>query len=128
MPARKGQIMPRGVTTGLRARAWWLMREKRRFTVPALLQIIADASQQDAASNIGKYTSALARAGYLVEEGREPSARHGDPGHKRYRLVRNTGPKAPVWRGSVRAVFDPNTGELHPVTSHPATVQEPGHE
>lgn len=116
----KGQTAPRTISHGLRPRAWWVMREQRRFTLPGLLAIVGDARQRDAASNLRKYLQALTRAGYLVEDGREPPACLTDPGVKRYRLVKNTGPKAPVWRASRKAVFDPNTGIETPIDQEAA--------
>lgn len=110
-----GQTAPRTQTFGLRARAWWVMRERRRFTVPGLLMIVADSRQRDAASNLRKYITTLTRVGMLVEDGREPPTSLTDNGAKRYRLIQNTGPKAPVWRPSRREVYDPNTGEAHPI-------------
>lgn len=117
-----GQTAPRTQTWGLRARAWWVMRERRQFTVQGLLRIVADSRHSDAASNLGKYVRALTRAGILAEDGREPPASPTDNGVKRYRLVRNTGPRAPVWRASQGKVYDPNTG-----TDHPLDAEEKGH-
>ncbi len=108
----KGQTAPRTKAFGLRARAWWVMRETPRFTLPGLLAIVANGSESDAESNLGKYILALARAGILALAGRDKPANPTDNGVKRYRLIKNTGPKAPVWRASVGEVFDPNTGEV----------------
>lgn len=110
----KGQTAPRGMTFGLRARAWWVMRETPMFTLPSLLAIVAKGSEADAVSNLGKYIRALARACILAEAGRDKPACLTDNGVKRYRLARNTGPKAPVWRASRGEVYDPNTGSVHP--------------
>jgi hypothetical protein len=118
----KGQHALRTKTFGLRARAWWVMREQRRFTLPGLLSIVADTRQRDAASNLRKYLGALTRAGILVEDGRDPPTNPTDNGVKRYRLAMNTGPQAPVWRASVRQVYDPNTDQVHSIT------QEAGHD
>lgn len=128
-----GQTAPRTVTQGLRARAWWVMREQKRFTLPGLLAIVADSRQRDAASNLGKYLRHLTQAGILAEDGRDAPARLTDNGVKRYRLVKSIGPKAPVWRASQNEVYDPNTGAVYPLT--PALSQgereqnaEAGHE
>jgi hypothetical protein len=116
-----GQTAPRTQAFGLRARAWWVMRETPRFTLPSLLAIVADGDEADAASNLGKYLRALSRAGILAETGRDQPASLTDNGVKRYRLARNSGPKAPVWRASRREVYDPNTGAVYPLA-------EAGHE
>jgi hypothetical protein len=112
----KGQHAPRNKAFGLRARAWWVMRETPRFTLPSLLAIVADGDEADAASNLGKYLRALSRAGILAETGRDKPACLTDNGHKRYRLAVNRGPKAPVWRASRSEVYDPNTGAVYSLT------------
>jgi hypothetical protein len=87
------------------------MRETPRFTVTDLLAIVADGREADAASNLGKYLRALSRAGILAEVGRAKPASLTSNGEIIYRLVRNTGPKAPVWRASRGEVYDPNSGK-----------------
>lgn len=111
----KGQTALRGKSFGLRARAWWVMRETGRFTINGLLAIVADGGEADAASNLRKYIHALTRAGVLAVDGREPPSSPTDNGAKRYRLVRNSGPRAPVWRASRGEVYDPNTGAAYPI-------------
>lgn len=110
-----GQTALRTKAFGLRARAWWVMREKQRFTLPGLLSIVADGSEADAASNLGKYLRALTRAGILVEAGRTAPSSLTSNGEKTYRLRLNRGPKAPVWRASQGEVFDPNDGAVYPL-------------
>lgn len=106
----KGQSAPRNKAFGLRARAWWVMRETPRFSVTDLLAIVATGGEADAASNLGKYLRALSRAGILVEIGRKAPTSLTSNGEIIYRLARNTGPKAPVWRVSRQEVYDPNSG------------------
>jgi len=109
----KGQTAPRTRSYGLRARAWWVMRETRRFTLADLLDIVADGGERDAASNLGKYVRALTRAGIITDAGREKPASLTDNGRKRYRLAIDVGPKAPVWRASRAEVYDPNSGAVY---------------
>jgi len=52
-------------TNGLRERAWWLMRELRKFTVADLLTTLADGSERDAHGNLGRYLSVLEQAGVV---------------------------------------------------------------
>jgi hypothetical protein len=106
-----GQTAPRNKAFGLRARAWWVMRETPRFSVTDLLAIVATGGEADAASNLGKYLRALSRAGILVEVGRKAPASLTSNGEIVYRLARNAGPKAPVWRASRGEVYDPNSGK-----------------
>lgn len=114
--ATKGQISPRTVTHGLRQRAWWVMRRRISFTLPELLATLADGTERDATSNLGKYLRALNKAGLLQQEAtRQSGATITSNGHIRYRLIINHGRKAPVWRASTKSVFDPNTGVDHPM-------------
>lgn len=109
----KGQSAPRNKAFGLRSRAWWVMRETPRFSVTSLLAIVANGTEADAASNLGKYLRALSRAGLLVEVGRDKPTSLTSNGEIVYRLARNAGPKAPVWRASRNEVYDPNSGRVY---------------
>lgn len=100
---------------GLRGRAWWLMRSTPRFTLDDLLLTLADGSEGDAPGNLGKYLRGLERAGVVKRlKRREPGASPTSPGHVIWRLARDLGPLAPVWRhkSSGGAVWDPNAGQL----------------
>lgn len=111
--AIKGQKSPRTVTSGLRQRAWWVLRARGTVTLPQILASIADGSEKTASSNLSRYFRALERAG-IVERlaQREAGRTMGSNGFVRYRLRRNNGRLAPVHRASSGAVFDPNTGEV----------------
>jgi len=114
--ATKGQTSPRTVTQGLRQRAWWVMRRRSRFSLQELLSTLADGSERDAASNLGKYLRALEKAGVIRREAeRQPGAALTSNGHIRYRLAINTGRKAPVWRAKSNAVYDPDSGIEYPI-------------
>lgn len=121
-----GQTAPRTKAFGLRARAWWVMRETPRFTLASLLSIVADGDERDAASNLGKYLRALARAGILAEAGRDQPASLTSNGDKVYRLRVNRGPKAPVWRASRGEVYDPNSGAVYALTPSPSPASGRG--
>jgi hypothetical protein len=103
---------------GLRARAWWLMRKQVRFTLDDLLFTVAKNTEGDATSNLQKYVSALERVGVLV---RLPRRAAGNAmtsnGHVIWRLTRDLGHLAPVWRGTQQVLFDPNSGDLLPVVN-----------
>lgn len=108
--ATKGQTSRRTVTIGLRQRAWWVMRRRIVFTLPELLSTLADGTERDASSNLGKYLRALEKAEIIKREAsRQPGTALTSNGHLSYRLVVNGGRKAPVWRAKTNAVFDPNT-------------------
>lgn len=99
---------------GLRERAWWLARTTRRFTLDELLLTLADGTEGDAAGNLGKYLRGLERVGVLRRLARRvPGLAPTSNGHVIWRLVRDLGPLAPVWRQrGGGAVWDPNKGEL----------------
>lgn len=109
-----GQCARRGrkVTRGLRERAWWLMREMRKFTLVDLLTTLADGSESDARSNLAKYLAALEAVGVLRRVRRKVPRQIGiGRGHDIWWLGRDLGRAAPVARHSHREVFDPNSGE-----------------
>jgi hypothetical protein len=109
---RKGQTGPRTVCLGLRARAWWVMRKNRRFTLPDLLTTLADGTQKEPAGNLGRYLRHLARAGILeIETERVSDGKLTSNGLLSYRLIKDVGPKAPVVRQD--GVYDPNAGALY---------------
>ena len=87
---------------GLRARAWRLMRIKRKFGVADLCAQLCDGSQKDPEGNLQQYLLPLVRAGYLAP------LRSG-----RYLLIKDTGPLAPAWNKLTHCLTDPNTGEQH---------------
>lgn len=87
-----------------RDRLWQAMRIKGKFSVPELLELAGGS-----AANAQRYLARLARAGYLLElprrgAGTAPTSN----GFKRWALIRDTGPLAPLWRPRLRQVFDPN--------------------
>ena len=115
--SRKGQISPRTVTLGLRQRAWWVMRRRICFTLPELLSTLADGTERDAASNLGKYLRALDKAGIIKREaGRQAGTALPSPGSLRYRLIIDAGRKAPVWRAKSETVYDPNSDIVYDIS------------
>lgn len=110
-----GQTAPRKVCRGLRQRAWWVMRRHGVFTVPELLATLADGSERDAESNLGRYVRALVKAGILKIEGRAAAEKLTSNGCLRYRLAIDNGRQAPVWRVHAQAVYDPNDGTVYPM-------------
>lgn len=112
--ATKGQISPRTVTTGLRQRAWWVMRRRTHFTLSDLLHTLADGTERAAASNLGRYLRALEKAGIIKREAkRKAGSALTSNGHLSYQLVINEGRKAPVSRAKSATVFDPNSGIVY---------------
>lgn len=99
----------------LRVRIWRAMRIRRKFSVPELISLIVDGTEQgDISNSVQKYLGALAKAGYLIEmPRREPGTAIGSTGYKRWWLqeVKDTGPQAPVFKARIKTVYDPNTRE-----------------
>jgi len=118
--ATPSRISPRTVTFGLRQRAWWVMRRRISFTLSELLSTLADGSERDATGNLRRYLKALNDAGIVrVDAARQRGVALTSPGCYRYRLIIDTGRKAPVWRAKTGIVFDPNTGTEYPIEGAP---------
>lgn len=112
----KGAHTGRKIVTGtVRERAWSALRITGKGSVPDVIMLAAAGGEKDIAGNIGKYFTALCRAGYLQKlRVRDPGASLTSNGYVRWLLVRNSGPLAPVWRTKAGSVYDPNTEEEHP--------------
>ena len=113
---RAAELSPRRrmSSRGLRAKAWWIIRNRRDTTLENLLNTINDANQKDAESNIGKYLRALTQAGILsVHPVRVKGAKLTSNGHYRYGLVIDCGEKAPVWRQPLKQIYCPSTGDIY---------------
>jgi hypothetical protein len=107
--------------TAKRAKAWQAMRILRRFTLPQV-----EMSAEIGESNLQRFVRALTRSGFLrLDRARRP----GIPASCNvYRLVRDTGPKAPIL-GNDGFVYDENTRTLYPTAPDNAgapTHDQPG--
>jgi biotin operon repressor len=102
---------PRERTAGLRERAWWHFRAHKIASMKELLTTHAEGGERDATSNVYKYLLALERAGILQRCAQRAPARQSR-GLVIWRLALDLGPKAPVWRQTAQAVFDPNSGRV----------------
>lgn len=108
--------MPRRKTWGLRQKAWHVIRNKRKFTLDDLQLTICQGNERNASNNLSKYLRSLMQVGYLKILPRKVSGNSPTSnGRQVYLLVNDTGRLAPVWRQVSYSVFDPNTGEEHPV-------------
>lgn len=128
---RRGGGRPRAEKArGLRERAWWLMRKLPRFTVDDLLCTLADGGEADAPGNLRKYVRGLEKVGVLARlMRRQPANPRGGTGAIIYRMARDLGRDAPVWRRDSNSLYDPNSGALiaQPATA-PAPAAEPPHQ
>lgn len=120
---------PQGAS-GLRGQCWWLMRQlPNGFTVNQLLETYATGEEKDAHNNLTHYLARLEACGVVERlERREPGAALTSPGYVVWRLVRNLGLRAPVWRRAQRVLWDPNAAcVVQPLAQPLAQPEEPGH-
>lgn len=103
----------RVIAGGLRLKAWRAMRILQKFSIGDLLTHCVNGTEADATGNVGKYVRALTLAGYLTELRRAPGTSVTSNGFKRWLLVRDSGPAAPVWNQAAKAVTDANTQTVY---------------
>ncbi len=111
-PNRKTRVFEGTV----RAKAWRAMRIKGKFGLDDLGRAVLDGSEAgcEPLDNIRKYVLALLKAGYLLEmKRRTPGSAPTSNGCKRWMLVRDTGPKAPIARQNGE-VWDQNESRVYP--------------
>lgn len=100
------------VENTFRDRAWRSMRFRRQFTIG---DIVADArtdADADPDNNVARYLRYLKAAGYVSElRTRQPGTRLTSGGFKRFSLVKDSGPIAPVYRPKTGTLHDYNLGE-----------------
>lgn len=95
-----------------RQRAWAAMRMSGAFTVGEIAMAALRDADPAAEDNLRRYVLQLKRAGYLVElPVRQSGTKLTSNGFKRFRLIRDTGFEAPVYRTKTKALHDYNTGE-----------------
>lgn len=95
-----------------RHRAWIAMRIRRRFTVPDLIADASKVSDGNPADNLQRYLRGLKKVGYVAElPNREEGTAITSNGFKRWMLLRDTGPKAPVILKEPRGIHDFNLGK-----------------
>lgn len=95
--------------SGLREKAWRTIRHLRQFTLNDLLDINATGSEKDAPSNLFKYLDKLEQCGVLVRLDRRASDANKSRGFVVWRLERDLGWDAPVWRNVQKVLWNPNT-------------------
>jgi hypothetical protein len=94
---------------GHRARVWTALRTGKKLTVDDILMRIVDGNERDPRSNVLKYVKALARAGYVqAMPQRERPLNPTSNGCRRWLLITDTGPEAPIHRVTRDTLYDPN--------------------
>ncbi|KZK97312.1 hypothetical protein PsAD14_02577 [Pseudovibrio sp. Ad14] len=102
----------------LRQRAWNFMRMGNSFSIADLLMATKLGGEKTAENNLHGYLRTLVKHGYLIVLPRcAPSTKPTSNGFRRWRLLNDTGPIAPVWRRSNDTLFDHNLGNSGEVVS-----------
>lgn len=92
----------------LRQRAWTAMRMSGTFTIGDIV-IVAARGDLDPESNVQRYLQMLRAGGYVAEMPVRQRGTHlTSNGFKRFRLIKDTGPIAPVWKSKLRSLWDHN--------------------
>ncbi len=99
----------RNKSTGLRARAWWVIRKNKRTTLKELLLSLNDGQQKDPGNNLSQYLRKLSLCGVLARR-RVPDGILTSNGVYEYRLIKDLGSQAPVIKKA--GVYDPNSKTL----------------
>lgn len=121
----RGRPPTQGGATGLRGQCWWLMRELNTFTINRLLETYADGTEKDAHNNLMRYLHRLESCGVVERlERRQPGDSLTSPGFVVWRLKRNLGVLAPVWRRLKKVLWDPNAGQIVPFKTTQAEQQD----
>lgn len=97
-----------------RDRIWRAIRISRKVSL-ADIETLTGVSHANAARMVW----ALERAGYLAPLRPEPGTAPTSNGFRRWLLIRDSGPAAPVYRSALGVVHDRNTGEDYAVGGAP---------
>ncbi len=112
MPRTKGaRTENRDVQPEGRTKIWGAMRFLKTFTLEEIEQTTGCSYP-----NVRRYMKRLERAGYV----RVAKVATGN----RYRLIRNTGPLAPIPQFEAESVFDPNSRETYSEERGEATARQ----
>ncbi|MCT4654388.1 MAG: hypothetical protein N4A65_01125 [Cohaesibacter sp.] len=96
----------------MRQRAWQAMRMSGSFTIGDIAMAAAGPNDARPEGNLQKYFRALRHAGYLIElPVRAQGTALTSNGFKRFRLLKDTGLIAPIYRANKGAIFDHNLGD-----------------
>lgn len=110
----KPKVRTRRAKASRRIDAWRAIRMRKgaAFTLADIIGLISRGTEKNILANIGKYISALESAGYLVKMAKRlPGTALTSNGFVRWRLIKDTGPDAPIWRMGNGMIYDPNNGE-----------------
>jgi hypothetical protein len=96
----------------LRDRAWSALRQLRKATLPELIELAGEGNEKDPVGNVRVYLRRLAGFGLVAAlKKRAPGMAPTSNGFQQWVLVRDLGPKAPIWLTRQKKLIDRNTGE-----------------
>jgi hypothetical protein len=100
----------------LRARSWRALRQLKKATVPELLELAARGGEgKHPHADISRYLGVLERFGIVRRLPRRvPGVKTGSNGFQQWLLLRDLGPRSPLWLGRKRQLIDRNTGREVP--------------
>ncbi len=100
------------VRNTMRQRAWKAMQIHREFTVPDIAMVVARDDPAAAFGSLQAYLRQLVAAGYVMRSAHKaPGTAVTSNGFNLFRLIRDTGPRAPVFSKKRGSFHDFNTGE-----------------
>lgn len=102
-------------TRGIRARAWWLMRQMGRWTMHDLLTTVSDGSLKGARTSLCRYMTALEAVGVLRRGKRGVAVPGSDKPLTLWILADDLGRRAPVLRAERGELYDPNADKTYPL-------------
>lgn len=103
------------VRNTMRQRAWRAMQIHREFTIPDIAMIVSRADPPKVYNSLQSFLRELTAAGYVMRTARKaPGTAITSNGFNRFRLIRDTGPRVPVYSRKRGSFHDFNTGEDWP--------------
>ncbi|MEQ8747323.1 hypothetical protein [Pyruvatibacter sp.] len=110
---RKPHSGPGKQRTGtFRARLWKVLRIARKLPLSELVMLARDDADKNPETNARAYLNALEKAGYVHRfPQRQPYDGSTSNGFARWGILKDTGPKPPVFNPDKKTLRDPNTGE-----------------
>jgi hypothetical protein len=114
MPGVEGMTQRRRVGLDVRQHAWSSMRVFKVFTTEQI-----EATAGITRDNLRKYIKALHKSSYLRIA--RPKQNGRSQGHTVWRLIRDSGARAPIVRMDGSGVYDPNHDVVYPYREEVAT-------
>lgn len=97
--------------SGLKDKLWSALRMLRKATVPELLELVDTTGLKDPDGLTTRYLLHLRKAGVTgLARKRVAGTAPTSNGYSQHILLRDLGPKAPVWKATAKQLLDPNKG------------------